>query len=100
MGRDDVGRAWCAKGNQHPGGVMIDAPVIASSELTGDEQALIDFFLRVPPEERLFFKDDVTNPAVIRRWAETIDFERMVPLLAFSGGTVVADATLHRTMDE
>ena len=63
---------------------------------SGDEVPLLHFFQSVPAEDRMFFRDDVTNPAVIRRWARTIDYERMIPLLAFDGDRVVADASLHR----
>jgi RimJ/RimL family protein N-acetyltransferase len=62
-----------------------------------DEGALLNFFLSIPESERWFLKEDVTSPAVIRRWAETIDYRRALPLLAFTeDGRVVADAALIR----
>ena len=48
----------------------------------GDEQALLDFFLRIPEEERFFLKEDVTAPDVIRRWVTERDFRRALALLA------------------
>jgi len=39
-----------------------------------DEQKLVEFFRRLPPEDRLFLKDDVTDPEVILRWTENLDY--------------------------
>jgi RimJ/RimL family protein N-acetyltransferase len=61
-----------------------------------DEQRLIDFFTVVPPEDLLFLKEDVTDPAVIKGWLSDMNHDRVFPLLALSGDKVVADGTLHR----
>lgn len=61
-----------------------------------DESSLVDFFRRVPEKERFFLKDDVTSPAVIRGWIESLDFEFTLPLLALDGHRVVGDAVLLR----
>jgi L-amino acid N-acyltransferase YncA len=60
-----------------------------------DEDALLDFFRRIPPEDRFTLKEDVTDPTMIARWAETLDYSRVLPLLAFLDGTIVGDGTLH-----
>jgi L-amino acid N-acyltransferase YncA len=62
-----------------------------------DADALLRFFEIVAVEDRYYLKEDVTDPEVIRRWAEEIDYSRALPLLAWSDGELVADATLHRT---
>jgi L-amino acid N-acyltransferase YncA len=61
----------------------------------GDEKGLLDFFRRIPQEDRFFLKEDVTSPQVIQRWAETLDYSRALPLLAIMDGKIVADGTLH-----
>jgi L-amino acid N-acyltransferase YncA len=61
-----------------------------------DEAALVAFFKRIPVNERQLFKDDVTNAAVIRGWAKNLNYANILPLLAFQGSHVVADASLHR----
>jgi len=61
-----------------------------------DEQKLLEFFRRLPPEDRLFLKDDVTRPDVICAWAETLDYNRVIPILAECEGRIIGDATLHR----
>jgi len=62
----------------------------------GDEQALLDFFLRIPEEERFFLKEDVTAPDVVHRWVRERDFRRALALLAVDGSRIVADAVLVR----
>ena len=61
-----------------------------------DGTALARFFARLPADERVMLKDDVTNPAVIATWCATIDPDHVLPLLALDGSRIVGDATLHR----
>jgi L-amino acid N-acyltransferase YncA len=60
-----------------------------------DQDALLDFFRQIPAEDRFYLKEDVTNPAIIARWVQTLDYSRVLPLLAFLDGTIVGDGTLH-----
>ncbi len=61
-----------------------------------DEGELVKFFQGLSKEERLYLRDDVADPEVIRKWMENIDYEKVLPILALDGNTIVADATLHR----
>jgi L-amino acid N-acyltransferase YncA len=61
-----------------------------------DEIALHDFFLDLPEEDRFFMKDQVASPAVIRRWIEEMNYDRALPLVAVSGGTIVGEGVLVR----
>jgi RimJ/RimL family protein N-acetyltransferase len=61
-----------------------------------DERALLEFFRRVPREDRLFLRDDVSDPTTIRAWAEGLNYDQVLPLLALIDGRVVGDATVHR----
>jgi GNAT superfamily N-acetyltransferase len=61
-----------------------------------DEQALAEFFKRIPVDERQLFKDDVTQSSVIRGWIQKLDYTRVLPLMVFKDRRIVADATLHR----
>ena len=62
-----------------------------------DEEELHDFFRRLAPEDRLFLKDDVTDPKVIHSWAESLDYNRVIPILAEHEERIIGDATLHRS---
>ncbi len=63
-----------------------------------DKEALLSFFQRMPEADRLFLKDNVTDPAVVDRWAAELNYDKVFPLLAWHGSDVVADATLHKNM--
>jgi len=40
---------------------------------TQDEDALYDFFLHIPEDDRHFLRDDVTSPDVVREWTKNTD---------------------------
>jgi GNAT superfamily N-acetyltransferase len=61
-----------------------------------DESALLAFFKRIPVDERQLFREDVTRVPVIQGWIRNLDYGIVLPILAFDGPRIVADATLHR----
>ena len=61
-----------------------------------DADKLYAFFSRVPREDRLFLRDDVSIRNVIDSWAQELDYRKVLPLVAEVGGNIVGDATLHR----
>jgi L-amino acid N-acyltransferase YncA len=61
-----------------------------------DEEGLVEFFKRMPVDDRQLLKDDVTKSSVIRGWIQNLDYTNILPLLVFKDSRVVADATLHR----
>ena len=63
-----------------------------------DKDALFLFFQKLPEADRLFLKDNVTDPAVVERWATELNYDKVFPLLAWRGNEVVADATLHKNL--
>lgn len=60
-----------------------------------DKDDLLDFFRRIPEADRFDLKEDVTNPKIIERWALTLDYSRVLPLLAILDGKIVGDGTFH-----
>jgi L-amino acid N-acyltransferase YncA len=63
--------------------------------LKDDEAALLKYFGRLPPEDRLCLKEDVRDPKVIENWIYELDYENVLPLIALYKGNIVGDATLH-----
>lgn len=61
-----------------------------------DAKALLAFFQDVPDEERVFLKDNVATESVVNGWAEQLDYDRALPLLAFDGERICADGVLIR----
>lgn len=72
------------------GSVVIIRPLDPS-----DEEALMQFFKALPESERVWYRDDVTDPAVMHRWTHNINLERVVPLIAVQEGRIIANWTLH-----
>jgi len=62
-----------------------------------DVDGLHSFFLRLPIEYRRFAWDPIEHRSLVERWGQTIDYDKVFPLLAFDNHhNVIADATLHR----
>ena len=61
-----------------------------------DVDALHDFFRSLPLEARRFAWAPIDKRATVEKWAENLDYAKALPLLAFDGKKIVADATLHR----
>jgi L-amino acid N-acyltransferase YncA len=70
-------------------------PVILRPLLKKDEAALLEYFGSLPPEDRMCLKEDVTDPKVIENWIYELDYDTVLPLIAFHNGNIVGDATLH-----
>ena len=69
---------------------MIIRPMVPT-----DNQALLEFFRRIPEEDRFYLKEDVTSDRVIEGWAAALDYSRALPLLAILDDKIVGDGTLH-----
>jgi RimJ/RimL family protein N-acetyltransferase len=63
-----------------------------------DTDALFAFFVKLPELDRLFLRDNVTDRAVVERWASELNYAKVYPLLALKGNEVVGDATIHKNL--
>jgi RimJ/RimL family protein N-acetyltransferase len=61
-----------------------------------DEAKLRKFFGAVPEEERLFIKQPLHDPSLIRDWCRHADFESNLPLIMLHQDAVIGEATLHQ----
>ena len=61
-----------------------------------DGNELLKFFKELKPEDKQNMRDDVTNPDVVQKWVDNLDYDFVFPLLAVYEGRIVADATMHR----
>jgi len=71
-------------------------PLIFRPMTRDDVDRLWVFFQQVPPEDKMYFRQDVGRREVVQHWADTLDYGLVLPILALDGGRVVGDATLHR----
>lgn len=62
-----------------------------------DEQRLLDFFARVPANERWYLENDVTDPDIVRHYLLDYRPQRMLPVVALTeDDRIVGKVTLHR----
>ena len=61
-----------------------------------DVERLWEFFRRIPPEDKMYLRNDVSRREVIEEWAEKLEYDHVLPIFALEGNRVVGDATLHR----
>ena len=72
------------------------ARILLRPMVADDADGLIRMYAQMSPEDQRALRDDVTDPAVVRVWAEQLDYSRVLPLLAITGKEVVGNVSLHR----
>ena len=51
--------------------------------MTRDDQfGLYEFFMSLPLEDRRYLRNDVTDRKVIENWTRSLDYEKVLPILA------------------
>ena len=71
------------------------AQVTIRPMVPADKDDLLAFFRRIPHEDRFSLKEDVTDPKIMERWAQSLDYSRVLPLLALLDDKIVGEGTLH-----
>lgn len=62
-----------------------------------DKARLLEFFMRIPEEDRYYLRENVASPEAIQKWTANIRFDDVIPIIALADDAIVADATLHRS---
>lgn len=79
--------------------VLKDGSEIILKPLTrNDQEALLRFFEELPIENRWYLKEDPTDPAIIKKWADNQKIGKTFCVLAWHKDKVVAHASLLRRM--
>ncbi len=79
--------------------VLKDGSEIILKPLTRNGQkALRQFFEELPIENRWYLKEDPTDPAIIKKWADNQEIGKTFCVLAWHKDKVVAHASLLRRM--
>jgi len=60
-----------------------------------DQDKILAFAARLPEEDLLFLRTDITDRQVVKQWADNIKHGHTVTLLAEVGGEVAAYASVH-----
>jgi L-amino acid N-acyltransferase YncA len=61
----------------------------------GDKHLVVDFARALPPDDLLFLRTDVTDPAVVDEWIDHIEKGRTVTLLAEVDSELAGYASVH-----
>ncbi|MDA0264770.1 MAG: GNAT family N-acetyltransferase [Chloroflexi bacterium] len=76
--------------------VLRDGDKVSVRPLNPDDKVrLLEFFERIPEEERYYLKENVASAKVIQGWTANLDLAKVIPIVAVAGDAIVADATLH-----
>jgi ribosomal protein S18 acetylase RimI-like enzyme len=59
-----------------------------------DEGALVDMFKGFSEDELWFLNHDLSDPAIIHTWIKQLDLSRVISIVAFLEGRVIANAAL------
>ena len=70
--------------------------VLLRPMVKADREMIGDFFGGLTSSVLQYVRHDVTNPKVLDKWFDQLDYQKVFPLLAFSKNRVVGNATLHR----
>jgi len=61
----------------------------------GDQEKMLTFASRLPEEDLLFLRTDITDRQVVKHWADNIKNGQTVTLLAEVNGEIAAYASVH-----
>ena len=73
-----------------------DTVVLLRPMVKADRKELGEFFNRLTPSVLQYVRNDVTNPKVLDRWFDQLNYDHVFPLLALKNEKVVANASIHR----
>lgn len=71
-------------------------PVIIRPAESDDIEALVEFFSKIPKEDLLIFKDDVTKRENIQNWFPCSRYKKCLQLIALRDDEIVSKGTLHQ----
>lgn len=90
-GGEIMGKNYQKECKLKDGSVVLLRPLVAE-----DREGLTTFFQSLPEELRLYLRHDVTDANIIKSWTDDIDYDRILPILAFADERIVGDVSLHR----
>lgn len=74
-------------------GVEVDIHAMTAD----DRDAMLAFAKKLPADDLLFLRIDITQPAVVDRWIEQVAEGLSVSLVAYDSEGLIGYATVHRT---
>lgn len=84
---------------KYPAGVNLrdDSVAILRPVQQNDFERLMQFWKHIPAKEKLYLKNDVSNPHVIRGMLEKMDYWEHLPIVAETENRFIGYAALYQT---
>jgi RimJ/RimL family protein N-acetyltransferase len=84
---------------EYPRNVRLAEGATATLRLmtSADAETVLGFARSLPPDDLLFLRIDITQPAVVDEWVENIGEGRTVTVLAEVNGEIAGYASLHHS---
>ena len=73
-----------------------DSRAILRPMAPGDADGLWSFLRQLPEIDKSHFHEDVDRREVVERWAASLDYDAVLPILAIRGDRVLGSVTLFR----
>jgi L-amino acid N-acyltransferase YncA len=70
--------------------------VLVRPLLPEDQKRLFDLFAEAAEDDTKFLKDEVKKPETVGRWIANLDYDRVMPLVAYCDDRLVGDVALYR----
>lgn len=61
-----------------------------------DKDRLWEFFKAIPENDKMYLKEDLSDPKIAEEWCRSIDYDEMLPIIALVGGKIIGYATLRQ----
>lgn len=61
-----------------------------------DHDLLYRYFIALPERIRKYLRNDVTNRVLIEKWCRHIDYNKILPIIAFNNEKIIGNASLLR----
>ena len=60
-----------------------------------DYEQLVEYYSHFSEEDLLYVRHNVKDPTVVKEWCDTLNYGKVLPLLAFVKDRIVGSASLH-----
>jgi RimJ/RimL family protein N-acetyltransferase len=71
------------------------ARVLCRVLVPSDEEALVELFQSATPSDLRYIRSNVNDSEVVERWAQDVDYDRVLPVVALVDDRIVGESTLH-----
>ncbi|PWH16381.1 MAG: hypothetical protein DDG60_04210 [Anaerolineae bacterium] len=69
--------------------------VLLRPMVPNDYDLLVEYYAHFGEEDMLYMRDNVKDPLVVKEWCDSLDYSKVLPLLALVKDRVVGSASLH-----